>query len=35
LQFWPIRKKSTKTPLSFATVAVLAPQSKKKTSHLI
>ena len=30
-QFWPLKKKKLQnSPLSFATVAVLAPQSKKK-----
>jgi len=29
LRFWPLRKKLQNNPLSFATVAVLAPQGKK------
>ena len=30
LRFWPLRKIIQNSPLSFATVAVLAPQGKKK-----
>jgi len=29
LRFWPLRKKLQNGPLSFASVAVLAPQGKK------